>query len=316
MNSKSLYYFVEAAKDMNFTQTAKRLYISQQALSQHISKLETQYEVSLFDRKPQLALSYAGQTLLPYAERLLYEEQLIQDMLMDIADQEHGALRVSVTLPRCRCFLPQVVTNFKNRYPQVTLDIITPSTTSALNMVINGDCNIAIGMLRMEHPELEMIKLIDDSWYLLVPDALLHKEYTENQIEEILSAEKVTLSMLSKLPIIVGNQWSNPNGTILGEIVGSETTLNALFSSSSPQNFPEFALEGISMVIVSKMALHNYRYALPAHVHVLSLGNRSSPYHTSAISLAYNKTRHVPAYCEYFIKLVTDYFEEYKKTRD
>ena len=36
MNTKSLFYFVEAAKDMNFTQTAKRLYISQQALSQHI----------------------------------------------------------------------------------------------------------------------------------------------------------------------------------------------------------------------------------------------------------------------------------------
>ena len=60
MNYQSLFYFVEAAKDLNFTQTAKRLYITQQALSDQIRKLEKHYKTTFFERKPRLKLTYSG----------------------------------------------------------------------------------------------------------------------------------------------------------------------------------------------------------------------------------------------------------------
>ena len=60
MDVNSLIYFIEASKDLNFTQTAKRLFISQQNLSNHIARLEEYYSVKLFERKPRLALTYAG----------------------------------------------------------------------------------------------------------------------------------------------------------------------------------------------------------------------------------------------------------------
>lgn len=40
MNLLSLYYFVELAKELHVTNTAQKLYISQQNLSQHIQRLE------------------------------------------------------------------------------------------------------------------------------------------------------------------------------------------------------------------------------------------------------------------------------------
>ena len=40
MDTVSLIYFSEAAKDLNFTKTAQRLFISQQTLSNHIARLE------------------------------------------------------------------------------------------------------------------------------------------------------------------------------------------------------------------------------------------------------------------------------------
>lgn len=66
--TNSLHYFAEAAKELNFTKTAKRLFISQQNLSHHIARLEEYFEVQLFERKPWLALTYAGEVLLAYAE--------------------------------------------------------------------------------------------------------------------------------------------------------------------------------------------------------------------------------------------------------
>ena len=54
MNLLSLYYFVELAKELHVTNTAQKLYISQQNLSQHIQRLEQYYGVPLFHRKPKL----------------------------------------------------------------------------------------------------------------------------------------------------------------------------------------------------------------------------------------------------------------------
>lgn len=53
LNILSLYYFVVLAKELHMTHAAKKLYITQQNLSQHIQKLEAHYGVELFVRKPK-----------------------------------------------------------------------------------------------------------------------------------------------------------------------------------------------------------------------------------------------------------------------
>ena len=44
MNFLNLEYFLVAAEELNFTRAAKRLYISQQSLSNHIAKLEEYFQ--------------------------------------------------------------------------------------------------------------------------------------------------------------------------------------------------------------------------------------------------------------------------------
>ena len=47
MNFLNLYYFRVAAEELSFTNAAKRLFISQQSLSNHISRLENEFGVIL-----------------------------------------------------------------------------------------------------------------------------------------------------------------------------------------------------------------------------------------------------------------------------
>ena len=61
MNIEDLEAFAETAKDMNITAAARRMYISQQALSLKIQRLEKYYGTALFERKPHLHLTYAGE---------------------------------------------------------------------------------------------------------------------------------------------------------------------------------------------------------------------------------------------------------------
>ena len=61
MNITGLQYFLVTAEEMNFSRAAQRLFISQQSLSGSIQRLEKQYGVQLFERKPVLRLTEAGE---------------------------------------------------------------------------------------------------------------------------------------------------------------------------------------------------------------------------------------------------------------
>ena len=63
INFLNLEYFLVAAEELNFTRAAKKLYISQQSLSSHISNLEKEFDVVLFNRTSPLTLTYAGRAL-------------------------------------------------------------------------------------------------------------------------------------------------------------------------------------------------------------------------------------------------------------
>ena len=64
MNLKTCQYFVALAEEMNFTKASESLHITQQSLSGSIKHLEEEYGVELFQRKPYLKLTPAGETML------------------------------------------------------------------------------------------------------------------------------------------------------------------------------------------------------------------------------------------------------------
>ena len=71
INFLNLEYFLAAAEELNITRAAKRLYISQQSLSNHISNLEKEFDVQLFNRTTPLTPTYAGRALKLRAKPLL-----------------------------------------------------------------------------------------------------------------------------------------------------------------------------------------------------------------------------------------------------
>ena len=60
MNLRNLEYFLVAAEELNFTRAADRLFITQQSLSHHIQKLESEFGTPLFERTPPMTLTPAG----------------------------------------------------------------------------------------------------------------------------------------------------------------------------------------------------------------------------------------------------------------
>ncbi|KAF1683849.1 LysR family transcriptional regulator [Veillonella sp. R32] len=107
-----LYYFKELVKDMNMTQTANRLFISQQTLSNYIQRVEKYYSIKLFNRTPKLELTEAGREFLNFADSILKQNTAIKNIFTDYNEDIRGTLRFGASHVRALRLLPSILPEF------------------------------------------------------------------------------------------------------------------------------------------------------------------------------------------------------------
>lgn len=125
MNHIGLYYFTVAAEELNITRAAAKLYISQQSLSEHIRKLEKQYDAVFFTRGGRLALTAQGERMLAYAREVLEADRDLYVALRDAGQANRVRLRIGMTSTRGSVFLPSIFAAYRKRCPNVVLSIVS-----------------------------------------------------------------------------------------------------------------------------------------------------------------------------------------------
>ena len=123
MNHTGLYYFTVAAEELNITRAAAKLFISQQSLSEHIRKLEKQYDAVFFTRGGRLALTSQGERMLRYAREVLEADRDLHVALRDAGQANRVRLRIGMTSSRGSVFLPAIFETYRQRCPNVVLSV-------------------------------------------------------------------------------------------------------------------------------------------------------------------------------------------------
>lgn len=135
MELRQLKYFIKAAETLNFSEAAKALFITQSTLSQQIRQLETELDVQLFQRNShEVALTEAGEELLPYARHTIHSAESCFDRLRDLKQMLTGTLNIGVTYTFSP-ILTETVLTFMQRYPQVKLNIYYKTMEELMQML-------------------------------------------------------------------------------------------------------------------------------------------------------------------------------------
>lgn len=210
MNLKSLVYFLEVAKDLNMTSAAQRLYISQQALSLQIQKLEQYYGVLLFERHPKLQLTYAGTILAKSAAAILRENEETINQLSNLSDNHSGTLRVGISALRAVQCLPYVLPKFTQKWPNITLHFIEESVGEMLSMLHEGAMDVLVTPIQSRFDQQTMMNRIDftlllnEKNYLICSDVLLRRHFGDRADEVKAAAQNGTdLREFSDVPFIL-----------------------------------------------------------------------------------------------------------------
>lgn len=309
MNLTSLYYFTELAKELHVTNTSQRLYISQQNLTQHIQRLEEHYGVLLFDRKPKLALTYAGEELLKTATKILSEEVEIINMFSSISKTGVGRLRLGIPSYRANICLPKILPQFYEKWPNIKIQIVDKTSDKIEQMLFNNQLDLFIGIKYKDDPKLNTTVLLKDHIYIAASDNLLKKYYPDDY-ENIKSKyeEGIDIKELSKLPFLLQKGTSRLRKTIDTCFKNAHITPNIFLEATTTELLLSLFPFDYGAVFCTQMRLGLLKSVAPdTNIFPLKTNNE---FILHRLVLAYHKEYKIPPYIEDFIDITKKVFKE------
>lgn len=142
MRYAQLKAFHSVAHTGGFSRAAKKLSLTQPAVSDHIRRLEEAYGVELFKRAPRgVSLTEEGRKLFAITERLFETETEAQDLLDRARNLHEGTLTIGAD---AAVHILPVIARFRQTYPQVAVRIIGGNTEQLLGKLDNFDIDFAV----------------------------------------------------------------------------------------------------------------------------------------------------------------------------
>ncbi|MDE6088073.1 MAG: LysR family transcriptional regulator [Oscillospiraceae bacterium] len=146
MLNNNLHIFITAAQTGSLTETAKKLYVSQPAISQAIKKLEEELNVKLFirNKKSKLILTDVGKEILVLANQMYDLENRLYQTAYEENHMMGGIVRVASVPLATALILSRVLPVFKKQFPDVKIELFESDPLGVKNMVLDYKVDIGI----------------------------------------------------------------------------------------------------------------------------------------------------------------------------
>lgn len=173
---RQLRYFATVAEELHFGRAARRLHMTQPPLSQTIMALEDMLGAPLFERNRRgVALTAAGEALLPEARRLLDQAAALAELVQRAASGASGRLSLAFVSSADYSVLPPTLRAYRAEYPQVEITLKEATSDLQLNDLLEG--RVDAGLLIPPLPdrarqELDYLPVLSEPLVLAAPAGL------------------------------------------------------------------------------------------------------------------------------------------------
>lgn len=145
LDARRLRAFTLLAREGSFSAAAAVLNLTPSAMSHSIKAFEEEMGAPLFERRGHHAvLTAAGERLLPHAERILRQMRSARLEMQSLLQWGKGTLRIAAPASACQYFVPAVLLEFRECFPDCTLNITAVDAEAAIRLVDEGRVDLAI----------------------------------------------------------------------------------------------------------------------------------------------------------------------------
>lgn len=131
---------------LNITAAAERMYTSQPGVSKQLKLLEEELGMQLFTRKGKSLgdITVGGLQVIDRARIIMREADNIRSLASDYYQEEEGSLSIATTHTQARYILPQIIAEFRKRFPKVGLNLHQGTSEQIADMVAANDIDFAV----------------------------------------------------------------------------------------------------------------------------------------------------------------------------
>jgi LysR family cys regulon transcriptional activator len=236
-----------AQSGLNITAAAQKLHTSQPGVSKQIKLLEDELGFQIFVREGRnlTRITPAGQQVIDRALRILQEAQSIRDLSTELRDEGRGSLSIGTTHTQARYVLPDVIREFRGRYPNVRLNLHQGTSEQIAEMVAHDriDCAIATGS---DHLYSDLTLLPCYRW---------HRTVIVPHHHPLASAGRLTFKALAAYPLVTYTFSFTGPSSLHEAFAKAGLTPNVAITARDADVIQTYVRLGLGVGIVAHMAV-------------------------------------------------------------
>ena len=249
MNLDYLKTYREVIRLGSFSEVAKRLSISQPAVSFQIQALERDLGIRLIDRRQKsITMTQAGKRLLHFAELVEKERDRLVYDLSQLRDEVTGDLAIAASTIPGEFLLPPILAEFKRLHPAITTRMMISDSLAVISRIQNNEYEIGFCGALPEGTDLTAFKIAEDEIVLIV--------FPEHPFAE---RQKVSFGELQKESLILREETSGTQRSLESLLLKAGFDLGRCTPSlvlGSTQAVISAVEAGIGIAFVSNLAIN------------------------------------------------------------
>lgn len=274
---------------MNVTAAADKLFTSQPGVSSQIKRLEEELGITIFERsgKHINGLTPEGQLVAERFEIILNEVDNIKQLADDFSHPDSGMLSIATTHTQARYVLPPIINEFRQRYPNVQLQINQGTPEQIASLTDTGQADIGIAT--------EALELFDN--LILLPCYRWNRCIMVPKGHPLVKETALSLKAIASHPVITYTFGIADRSVINRAFSEQGLDLNVVITAADAEVIKAYVRNGLGIGICARMA---YDPRQDSDLVVMDAGNL---FDSSITSLAIRKNAVLRQYVYEFISL-------------
>ena len=164
MEIRQLKAFLAIAEAKTFTAGARRVNVTQAAISMQIRQLEEEVGLQLFTRTPRrVIMTEAGEYLLERARKILREHDSALAEIAEVAGAEYGRLRIGTASGTFAMHqLPGIMQGLKEKFPNSELTVSSGTSQRLVDKMMHGEIDTAFVSLPVDNANITTESIFSD----------------------------------------------------------------------------------------------------------------------------------------------------------
>lgn len=239
MEIHHLKIFYETCNEKSFTKAARKLFISQSAVSIQIKKLETTLGVTLIERDSKnFKLTFAGKELYRLAQQVFNRISRMENEMFKIIKENKTKIVIGATHNIGEPVLPKIVSEYSKRNKEVEFEIYIKNSSSLIKYIKDGVIDVALMEEEIfDEREIKMLKTDVYPFVVVAPPNVTDLEIIK-EMSMLKKDSPLALKYIEKFEEIIDHVFENKlivNGS-------NETTKNLVMNGMGISVLPYYCV--------------------------------------------------------------------------